>query len=96
MAHISFIAIAPLITLILCGVRVQSNEEETLPFPHLLILGATGVGKSTLADVLLGEDPNCKNCTFPICGGSDSCTKETKYAAGNVELGVLTSLTILF
>ena len=57
-------------------------EDNTLPFPHLVILGGTGVGKSTLADVLLGEDPNCKNCTFPICGGGDSCTKDTKFAAG--------------
>ena len=57
-------------------------KTNTLPFPHLVILGGTGVGKSTLADVLLGEDPNCKNCTFPICGGGDSCTKDTKFAAG--------------
>ena len=57
-------------------------RDNTLPFPHLVILGGTGVGKSTLADVLLGEDPNCKNCTFPICGGGDSCTKDTKFAAG--------------
>ena len=63
-------------------ISIQAKNDEELPFPHLLILGATGVGKSTLADVLLGEDPNCKNCTFPICDGSDSCTKETKFAAG--------------
>jgi len=23
-----------------------------------------------------------ENCTFPICDGHDSCTKETKYAVG--------------
>ena len=61
-------------------------KDDTLPFPHLVILGGTGVGKSTLADVLLGEDPNCKNCTFPICGGGDSCTKDTKFAAGKALL----------
>ena len=41
------------------------------------------MGKSSLANVLLGESPDCKNCTFPVCPGADSCTKETKYAAGN-------------
>ena len=29
-----------------------------------------------------GDAPNCKNCTFPICTGQQSCTKKTKYADG--------------
>ena len=33
-----------------------------------------------MANVLIGEDPNCNNCTFPICTGMDSCTKDTSYA----------------
>ena len=41
-----------------------------------------GAGKSTLANVLLGQDPLCHNCTFTVCNGTDSCTKETTYAAG--------------
>jgi len=48
----------------------------------MVILGQTGTGKSTLANVLIGEEPNCKSCTFPICNGLNSCTKETKYAIG--------------
>jgi len=47
-----------------------------------VILGATGVGKSSVANVLLGESPDCKDCTFPICDGAKSCTNETKYAEG--------------
>jgi len=35
-----------------------------------------------LANVLLGNAVDCTNCTFPVCDGHDSCTKETKYAVG--------------
>ena len=31
---------------------------------------------------MLGFDVNCKNCSFAICDGHDSCTKETTYAVG--------------
>ena len=61
---------------------VSSQIHEVFPKPKLVIMGQTGAGKSTLANVLLGEDVNCKNCTFPICNGYDSCTKETSYAKG--------------
>ncbi len=59
-----------------------ADNSTNLPLPHIVIIGATGVGKSSLANVFIGEDPTCKNCTFPVCGGADSCTKNTNYAVG--------------
>ena len=68
---------------IILGIGTCYAQNLTIPDPHLVIIGATGVGKSSLANVLLGEPPDCDNCTFTVCSGTNSCTKETKYAVGN-------------
>ena len=69
---------------------------STTPFsyPRLLILGPTGVGKSSLGNVLAGCEPSDENCFFPVCPGADSCTKETKIAEGKY-LGVGANVTLV-
>ena len=63
-------------------INVARATANVLPEPRLVIIGQTGAGKSTLANVLIGENVDCTNCTFSVCDGHDSCTKHTKYAVG--------------
>ena len=52
------------------------------PSPHLVIVGPTGAGKSSLANALLGCDPRDEGCMFGVCGGMESCTNTTRIGSG--------------
>ena len=56
--------------------------KEDLPRPRLVIIGASGVGKSTIANFLLGCAENCLTEKFKTCYGGASCTMESSYGIG--------------
>ena len=68
--------------LVICSSGAVDLGNEGLPKPRLVIIGATGVGKSTIANLLLGCDGDCTAEIFSTCFGSYSCTKEAAYGVG--------------
>merc|ERR1719334_2485597 len=77
----------PLIAGLAMATLVTGKKNETLPKPHVIIVGPTGAGKSSLACALIGGDPTSDSCLFPVCHDMDSCTKNTSYCGNMTWIG---------
>ena len=60
----------------------KCHGQVDLPEPKLVLLGQTGVGKSTIANTLLSCPLDSEDCPFQMCHGADLCTKKTSYGTG--------------
>ena len=71
--------------LIFCLLAVTLAEDPidpVYPSPRFVIVGETGVGKSSVASALLGCDPQGGDCLFEVCNSAASCTSETTLGIG--------------
>ena len=68
--------------LVICSSGAVDLGKEDLPRPRVVIIGAPGVGKSTIANFLLGCAEDCLTEKFETCYHGVSCTKEASYGVG--------------
>ena len=68
--------------LVIWSSEAVNPGNEDLPRPKLVVIGATGVGKSTISNFLLGCTEDCLTERFKTCYGGASCTKEASYGVG--------------
>ena len=70
------------VTFVILGISLTVGEENARSKPRILVVGPTRVGKSVLANAVLGNAPAKNGTPFKVCHGFEACTKQVTVMEG--------------